>query len=114
MMCKEAQEARHSCIAGLLNHSTCESMHVSLSRPLPGPPNVASKLHEKALESIDQWADKYGAYYQQVCALTPLHSCELFPMAVQGLLSSATPAYQRFYLTECLASCFNLLSCANQ
>lgn len=79
-------------------------MHVSLSRPLPGPPNVASKLHEKALESIDQWADKYGAYYQQVCALTPLHSCELFPMALQALLSSATPPYQTFYLTAGLAS----------
>ena len=38
------------------------------SRPLPGPPNVATRLHEKALESIDQWADQYGAYYQQVQA----------------------------------------------
>ena len=101
-------------MADPLNHVTSVRIHVSLSRPLPGPPNVASKLHEKALESIDQWADKYGAYYQQVCVLRPLHSFELFPMAVQGLLSSATPAYQRLYLTECLASCFNLLSCANQ
>ena len=36
------------------------------SRPLPGPADVANKLHEKALESIDQWTDKFGAYYQQV------------------------------------------------
>ena len=36
------------------------------SRPLPGPADVATKLHEKALESIDQWTDKFGAYYQQV------------------------------------------------
>ncbi len=36
------------------------------SRPLPGPPHVATHLNEKALESIDQWTDKYGAYYQQV------------------------------------------------
>ena len=79
-------------------------MHVSHSRPLPGPPNVATKLHEKALESIDQWADKYGAYYQQVCALTPLHYCELFPTAMQALLSSATLAYQTVYLTAGLAS----------
>ena len=78
-MREEAQEARHSCIPDLLDHFICVSMHVSLSRPLPGPPNVASKLHEKALESIDEWADKYGAYYQQVCALTPLLSCEPFP-----------------------------------
>ena len=49
------------------------------SRPLPGPTDVANKLHEKALESIDQWTDKFGAYYQQVriqwCSNVRKHSC---------------------------------------
>ena len=66
------------------------------SRPLPGPLHVATRLHEKALESIDQWADKYGAYYQQVlsyngilCICFHISFKTVLPNGLQALLGGA-------------------------
>lgn len=37
------------------------------ARPLPGPPDVAAQLRERALEAVERWAEDHGAHYQQVC-----------------------------------------------
>jgi hypothetical protein len=37
------------------------------TRPLPGPPEVATRLREKALEICDAWNEKFGIFYQQAC-----------------------------------------------
>ncbi|CAL8464282.1 g3817 [Coccomyxa elongata] len=35
-------------------------------RPLPGPPELATRLREKALDAVERWNDNYGAFYQQI------------------------------------------------
>lgn len=34
-------------------------------RPLPGPPNLATQLRDKALEVCEGWNEKFGVFYQQ-------------------------------------------------
>ncbi|KAK9837243.1 hypothetical protein WJX81_001335 [Elliptochloris bilobata] len=36
------------------------------TRPLPGPPDVAAQLRERALEATERWADDHGTIYQQI------------------------------------------------
>lgn len=36
------------------------------ARPLPGPPQLAAQLRERALDAVERWNDKYGVFYQQV------------------------------------------------
>jgi len=35
------------------------------ARPLPGPPQLATQLRERALDAVERWNDKYGVFYQQ-------------------------------------------------
>ncbi len=46
-------------------------------RPLPGPPELATRLREKALDAVERWNDNYGAFYQQAgsfCVLATFSS----------------------------------------
>ena len=56
------------------NHLTAhftEFLELSLGfrhdRPLPGPASTANQLRDRALEIVEQWNDKFGSAYKQVC-----------------------------------------------
>lgn len=56
------------------NHLTAhftEFLELSLGlrhdKPLPGPANTANQLRDRSLEIVEQWNDKYGTSYKQVC-----------------------------------------------
>lgn len=36
-------------------------------RPLPGPASVATQLRERTLEVVEEWNEKFGSTYKQVC-----------------------------------------------
>ena len=36
-------------------------------KPLPGPSGTANQLRERTLEIVEQWNDKFGSTYKQVC-----------------------------------------------
>ena len=56
------------------NHLTAhftEFLELSLGfrhdKPLPGPANIANQLRDRSLEVVEQWNDKFGTSYKQVC-----------------------------------------------